>query len=74
MVPCTVKDINFDNALVDLGASINVMTSFVANWLFLPPLIPTRLSIRLADDSIQFSKGIAKDVLVHVKGFIIPVR
>nr|GMD28170.1 uncharacterized protein LOC109183051 [Ipomoea batatas] len=58
---------------VDLGASINVMTSFVANWLFLPPLIPTRLSIRLADDSIQFSKGIAKDMLVHVKGFIIPV-
>ena len=29
VVPCMVKDLDFDNALDDLGASINVMPSFV---------------------------------------------
>ncbi|XP_019188811.1 PREDICTED: uncharacterized protein LOC109183051 [Ipomoea nil] len=44
-----------------------------SDQLVLPSLTPTRLSIRLADGSIRYPKGIAEDMLVQVKGFIILV-
>ncbi|XP_019181656.1 PREDICTED: uncharacterized protein LOC109176714 [Ipomoea nil] len=73
IVPCAVKDLTFDNALVDLGSSINVMPSFMFDRLIMPPLTPTGMTFRLADGSIRYPKGIVEDVLVRIKDFIIPV-
>ncbi|XP_031095111.1 uncharacterized protein LOC115999397 [Ipomoea triloba] len=53
VVPCSIKDMDFPNALVDLGASINLMPSSLFERLSLPSLKPTRLSLRLGDGTTQ---------------------
>lgn len=73
VVPYMVKDLDFDNALDDIGASVSIMPSFVFDRLLFPPLTPAHLTVYLADGSIQYPKGIAKDVLVRVRDFIIPL-
>nr|GEZ05445.1 reverse transcriptase domain-containing protein [Tanacetum cinerariifolium]GEZ05577.1 reverse transcriptase domain-containing protein [Tanacetum cinerariifolium] len=57
------------HALVDLGVSINLMPLFIWKKLSLPKLIPTRMTLELADRSITRPKGVAKDVFVKVGKF-----
>lgn len=73
VVPCMVKDLDFDNAMADLGASVSIMPSFVYDRLILPPLTPTHLTIYPVDRSIWYPKGIVEDVLVRIKDCIILV-
>ncbi|XP_031108402.1 uncharacterized protein LOC116012868 [Ipomoea triloba] len=73
VIPCFIKDMEFDNALADLGVSINLMPTSVFNRLNLPYLSPTRLTIYLADGTILYLKSIAEDVLVKVGDFVVPV-
>nr|GMD86739.1 AC091732_5 Putative polyprotein [Ipomoea batatas] len=68
-----VKDLDFDNAMDDLGASVSIMPSFVYDRLIFPPLTPTQLTVYLVDGSIQYPKGIVEDVLVRIKDCIILV-
>nr|GFA65771.1 reverse transcriptase domain-containing protein [Tanacetum cinerariifolium] len=56
-------------ALADLGASINLMPLFVWKKLGLPDLIPTRMTLELANRAICTPDGIAKDVFVPVGKF-----
>nr|GEX50842.1 reverse transcriptase domain-containing protein [Tanacetum cinerariifolium] len=56
-------------ALVDLGASINLMPLSIWKKLSLPELTPTRMTLELADRSITCPKGVAKDVFVKVGKF-----
>ncbi|GJV51616.1 reverse transcriptase domain-containing protein [Tanacetum coccineum] len=56
-------------ALADLGASINLMPLFVWKKLMLPKLVPTRMTIELANRSIAYPSGIAEDVFVQVGKF-----
>ncbi|GJY15237.1 reverse transcriptase domain-containing protein [Tanacetum coccineum] len=56
-------------ALVDLGASINLMPFFVWKKLNLPNLTPTCMTLELADRSISRPISIAKDVNVKVGVF-----
>lgn len=72
-IPCQVGDLDFQNALADLGTSINVMSLYVADKLFLPPLTPTMMSIQFVDGSIKYTKGTVDNVFVQVKGFVISV-
>nr|GEY03978.1 hypothetical protein [Tanacetum cinerariifolium] len=53
-------------ALADLGASINLMPLSVWKKLGLPELIPTRMTLELANRAICTSDGIARDVFVLV--------
>ncbi|XP_019156905.1 PREDICTED: uncharacterized protein LOC109153492 [Ipomoea nil] len=73
VVPCTVKDLIFENALADLGASVSVMPSYVFDKLIISALTPTHITVRLADGSVRYLKGIAEDVLVRIKNFVIHV-
>nr|GEU83102.1 reverse transcriptase domain-containing protein [Tanacetum cinerariifolium] len=59
-------------ALADLGASINLMPLSVWKKLGLPELIPTRLTLELANRAICTPVGIAKDVFVPVGKFTFP--
>jgi hypothetical protein len=61
------------NALADLGASINLMPYSLYAKLALNSLKPTRISIRLADRSLQYPLGIAENMLVQVGKFVFPV-
>nr|GEU92772.1 DNA-directed DNA polymerase [Tanacetum cinerariifolium] len=59
-------------ALVDLGASINLMPLFVWKKLGLPELISTRMTLELANRAICTPDGIARDVFVLVGKFTLP--
>ena len=63
----------FNNALCDLGASINLKSFSMARNLNLGEITPTTLSLQMVDRSLTFSKGIIEDVLVKVDKFIFPV-
>ncbi|GJY48931.1 reverse transcriptase domain-containing protein, partial [Tanacetum coccineum] len=59
-------------ALADLGASINLMP--LSSWkkLGLPELIPTQMTLELANREICTPVGIARDVFVPVGKFTFP--
>nr|GEU46508.1 reverse transcriptase domain-containing protein [Tanacetum cinerariifolium] len=59
-------------ALADLGASINLMPLSVWKKLGLPDLIPTRMTLELANRAICTHDGIARDVFVPVGKFTFP--
>nr|GEY88474.1 reverse transcriptase domain-containing protein [Tanacetum cinerariifolium] len=56
-------------ALANLRASINLMPLFVWKKLGLPDLIPTRMTLELANRAICTPDGIARDVFVPVGKF-----
>nr|GEZ17507.1 reverse transcriptase domain-containing protein [Tanacetum cinerariifolium] len=59
-------------ALADLGASINLMPQSVWKKLGLPDLIPTRMTLKLANRTICTPDGIARDIFVPVSKFTFP--
>ncbi|GJY40639.1 hypothetical protein Tco_0427909 [Tanacetum coccineum] len=72
-LPCFINKTCFDNALVDLGASISVMPLSTYLNLGLGELAHTRLTVELADRTVKYPKGIAKNVLVGIGKFTFPV-
>ncbi|GKA95275.1 hypothetical protein Tco_0817313 [Tanacetum coccineum] len=68
-LPCFINDVCFDNALVDLGASVSVMPLSTYLNLGLGELAHTRLTVELADRTVKYPKGIAKNVLVGIGKF-----
>nr|GFB64496.1 reverse transcriptase domain-containing protein [Tanacetum cinerariifolium] len=68
LIPCGFSELKC-KALADLGASINLMPLFVWKKLGLPDLIPTRMTLELANRAICTPDGIAKDVFVPVGKF-----
>ncbi|KAK5836570.1 hypothetical protein PVK06_012362 [Gossypium arboreum] len=69
-IPCLIGSLNVEKALVDLGASINLMPYKMFKQFGLREPKPTRMSIQLADRSIKYPRGIIEDVLVKVDKFI----
>ncbi|GKC52615.1 NUDIX hydrolase 6-like protein, partial [Tanacetum coccineum] len=65
-LPCFSNDVCFDNALVDLGASVSVMPLSTYLNLGLGELAHTRLTVELADRTVKYPKGIAENVLVGI--------
>ncbi|GJX42972.1 ribonuclease H-like domain-containing protein [Tanacetum coccineum] len=72
-LPCLIHNICFDKALVDLEASVMVMTFSTYTNLGLGILSHTRLTIKLADRTIKQPRGIAENVLVRIGKFIFPI-
>ncbi|GJU95095.1 putative reverse transcriptase domain-containing protein [Tanacetum coccineum] len=72
-LPCFINDFCFDNALVDLGASVSVMPLSTYLNLGLGELTHTRLIVELADKTVKYPKGIAENVLVGIGKFTFPV-
>ncbi|KAM1480649.1 hypothetical protein ACFX2I_027772 [Malus domestica] len=71
-IPCVIGNARFDNAMLDLGASINVMPYSVYASMNLGKLKNDGVIIQLADRSIAYPKGVLEDVLVHVDHLIFP--
>ncbi|GJW42194.1 retrotransposon protein [Tanacetum coccineum] len=69
-LPYLIHNIYFDKALVDLGASVNVMPFSTYTNLGLGILSHTRLTIKLADRTIKQPRGIAENMLVRIGKFI----
>ena len=62
-----------DKALLDLGASVNVLPYSVYKQLGLGELKPTNITLSLADRLVKIPKGIVEDVLVKVDKFYYPI-
>ena len=73
LIPCEFPGMVDCSALADLGASINLMPMSMWEKLSLPALIPTCMTLELADRSITHPVGIAEDVFVKVGKFHFPV-
>ncbi|XP_028802716.1 uncharacterized protein LOC114757797 [Neltuma alba] len=72
LIPCTIGNIEFSDALADLGAAINVMPKSVFAQLQGVDLKPTNLIASLADRRCVVPEGVLEDVLVKVKDLIFP--
>ncbi|KAK9911904.1 hypothetical protein M0R45_035784 [Rubus argutus] len=71
-IPCTIGNTRFERAMLDLGASINVMPYSVYASLGLGELKKDGVIIQLADRSNAYPKGLLEDVLVQVNNLIFP--
>ena len=60
---------SIDKALLDLGASVNLLPYSVYKQLGLGELKPTNITLSLADRSVKIPKGIVEDVLEKVDKF-----
>jgi hypothetical protein len=66
-----VNQIN--RALLDLGASMNLLPYAIYLQLGLGDLKPTAITLQLADRSMKRPRGIIEDVLIKVDKFYFPV-
>ncbi|GJT66951.1 NUDIX hydrolase 6-like protein [Tanacetum coccineum] len=71
-LPCFINNVCFDNALVDLRASVSVMPLLTYLNLRLGELAHTKLTVELADRTVKYPKGIAENVLVRIGKFTFP--
>ena len=62
-----------EKALLDLGASVNLLPFSMYQQLGLGELKPTTITLSLADKSIKIPKGMVEDVLIQVDKFYYPV-
>ena len=62
-----------EKALLDLGASVNLLPYSIYKQLGLGESKPTTITLSLADRSIKIPKGTVEDVLVQVGKFYYPV-
>ena len=69
-IPCTIEEFEFQKALCDLGASINLMPYSIAKKLSLGEITPTNVTLQMADTTLAKPEGIIEDVMVKVGKFI----
>ena len=72
-IPCIIGEFEYQKALCDSGASINLMPLSVARKLSLGELTPTTVTLQMADRTMTKPEGVIEDVLVKVGKFIFPV-
>ncbi|XP_071688710.1 uncharacterized protein [Rutidosis leptorrhynchoides] len=73
LIAVTVGNINVKKALLDLGASINILPFCLVDQFELGLMKRTDIIIQLADQSIKTPKGMLEDVIVKVEDFYCPV-
>ncbi|GKB85881.1 hypothetical protein Tco_0958153, partial [Tanacetum coccineum] len=66
LILCDFSKLEKCMALADLGASINLRPLYVWKKLMLPELVPTRMTLELANRSVSYPASIAEDVFVQV--------
>ena len=71
-IPCTIGEFEFQKALCDSSASINLMPYSVSKKLSLEEITPTTVTLQMADRTLKKPEGIIEDVLVKVGKFIFP--
>ncbi|GKB54323.1 reverse transcriptase domain-containing protein [Tanacetum coccineum] len=62
----TMDQIEECMALDDLGANINLMPLSVWKKLMIPELVPTRMTLELANRTVAYPAGIPEDVFMQV--------
>ncbi|RDX97361.1 hypothetical protein CR513_19873, partial [Mucuna pruriens] len=73
-VPCTISECTFVDAMLDLGASINVMPVSIYRALNFGDLEPIGMTIQHVNRSIVQPLGVLEDVLIQVNELIFPAN
>ncbi|CAN6454189.1 unnamed protein product [Victoria cruziana] len=73
IILCVIGHIRVERALLDLGASVNVLSGFFYDMFQLEGLKPTSMAIQMADQSVKAPRGVLEDVLFKIEDFIFPV-
>ncbi|KAM2101230.1 hypothetical protein ACFX1T_028276 [Malus domestica] len=71
-IHCVIGNTRFESAMLDLGASINVMSYSIYASMNLGALKNDGVIIQLADRSNAYPKGVLEDVLVQVNHLVFP--
>ncbi|XP_006588147.1 uncharacterized protein [Glycine max] len=61
-IPCSISEVVVGKALIDLGASINLMSLSMCRQLGELEILPTRMTLQLVDRSITRPYGVIEDV------------
>ena len=72
-ISVNIRGTSVEKALLDLGASVNLLPYSMYKQLGLGELKPTSITLSLADRSIKIPKGTIEDVLIQVDKFYYPV-
>jgi len=72
-IPCVIGNHKLEKAMLDLGASINMMALSIYKDLNLVSLKEKKVIIQLADRSNSYLEGVVKDVLIRVNKLIFPM-
>ncbi|GJR80845.1 reverse transcriptase domain-containing protein [Tanacetum coccineum] len=70
ILPCSIGKLDFNNALADLGASINVMPFSMYKRFCIGKLEPINMVIKMADNTKCTPKGIVENLLIKIDKFI----
>jgi hypothetical protein len=73
-ITCMIGVSQIERALLDLGASVNLLPYSVYLQLELGELKPTTMTLQLADRFVKVPRGIVEDVLIKVDKFYFPVN
>ncbi|GAV64640.1 Asp_protease_2 domain-containing protein [Cephalotus follicularis] len=74
LISCKIGNLQIERALLDLGASVNIIPSSVYDHFGFGELKPAEVTLQLADRSLKTSKGFIEDVLVKVDELYFPVN
>ncbi|XP_043725725.1 uncharacterized protein LOC122672296 [Telopea speciosissima] len=66
LISCVIGDLSINKALLDLGASVNILPGLVFEKFGLGELKSTEVILQLADRSMKRPRGLLEDVLVKV--------
>ncbi|XP_047172154.1 uncharacterized protein LOC124840182 [Vigna umbellata] len=72
-IPCTIWNFFVGKALIDLGASINLMPLSMFEKIESLELKPTRMTLQLVDRSVKYPYGVGEDVIVKLDKFLLLV-
>jgi hypothetical protein len=70
----TINQKIFRNTFCDIGSGANIMSKVTYKYLFgNEPLYPTYTQLQMTYQSLRWPEGIAKDVLVKIQDYYVPV-
>jgi hypothetical protein len=72
-IPCSIGSTKFDRALCDLRASVSLMPKSIFDRIGVGELVPTKISLQLADRSVKYLVGQVEYLPLQVRKFYIPI-
>ncbi|GJY13782.1 hypothetical protein Tco_0383091 [Tanacetum coccineum] len=73
ILPCSIRRLDFNNALAYLGASISIMPFSMYKRLGIGKLETIKMNIELDDNSKCIPKEIVRNLLIKIVKFILPI-
>jgi hypothetical protein len=72
VIPISIGSVNFNKAICDFGASVNIMPKVIYDKMFNYPLLYITMCLLLADQSLCYTKRILEDICVRVDSSYVP--